>query len=167
MAAGHHNTRFHGAPTRPGIAALLDLENLLYAERRISGAAVRSAFIDVVEVLHRLGDLRYAVACCDRWLAGILAPVSAAAGVRIHPCPIGKDCADVALLRRASDVPARVDTVVVGSGDAAFAPLVTAHAGVGRRTVVVGRRGTIAACLRCAADDVVELTRPARVSAAA
>src|SRR5688500_15395394 len=105
------------------VGAVLDLENLLYTARRTSGAAVRAQFLNIVDQLRDLGDIRSAVACCDRWLAGMLAPVAMDAGVRIFPGELGKDRADAELLRRAADVPRAVDTLVIGSGDNAFAPL--------------------------------------------
>lgn len=139
------------------VGAVLDLENLLYRARRTSGAAVRAQFLHIVEQLRDLGEIRHAVACCDRWLAGMLAPVAGPAGVRIFPGPIGKDRADAELLRRAADVPSGANTLVVGSGDAAFAPLVAQQALDGRRTVVLGHRGAISAALRAAAHEVIEL----------
>lgn len=142
---------------RVQVGAVLDLENLLHASRRTSGGAVRAQFLSVVNVLRGLGDVRHAVGCCDRWLAGMLAPVAAGAGVRVFPGRIGKDRADTELLRRAADIPAAVDTLVVGSGDGAFAPLVAEQALAGRRTVVIGRPGTIASALRAAAHEVIEL----------
>ncbi len=87
----------------------------------------------------------------------MLTPVAQDAGVRIHPCAFGKDCADGALLRRAGDIPSTVDTLVIGSGDHAFAPLVASESLRGRRTVVVWRAGGIARSLRAAAHRVVEL----------
>ena len=139
------------------VGALLDLENLLHTARRTSGAAVRAQFLAVVGQLRNTGDVRHAVGCCDRWLAGMLAPVAADAGVRIFPGRIGKDRADGELLRRAANVPAWVDALVVGSGDRAFAPLVAEQALAGRHTVVIGRPGAIAATLRAAAHEVIEL----------
>ena len=139
------------------VGAVLDLENLLYSARRTSGAAVRAQFLHVVDQLRRLGDVRSAVGCCDRWLAGMLAPVAMSAGVRIFPGPLGKDRADAELLRRAGDVPAAVDTLVLGSGDAVFAPLVAEQALAGRHTVILGRSGSIARALRAAAHEVIEL----------
>lgn len=139
------------------VGAVLDLENLLHTARRVSGAAVRAQFLHIVEQLRDLGEIRHAVACCDRWLAGMLAPVAAPAGVRIFPGPLGKDRADAELLRRAADVPRAANTLVIGSGDKAFAPLVAEHALAGRHTVVLGWRGCIAADLRAAAHQVIEL----------
>ena len=139
------------------VGAVLDLENLLYTARRTSGDAVRAQFLAIVDQLRGLGDIRHAVACCDRWLAGMLTPVAMGAGVRIFPGPLGKDRADEELLRRSADVPRTVGTLVVGSGDKAFAPLIAQQALAGRRTVVMGARGHIAAALRAAAHDVIEL----------
>src|SRR5688500_6336404 len=107
---------------RPQVAAILDLENLLYDARQVSGDAVRAAFVTLMAELRTMGDVRYAVGCCDRWLAGMLAPVAQAWGVRLHPCAIGPDCADRELLRRAADIPRGTSVVVVASGDGAFAP---------------------------------------------
>ena len=42
--------------------------------------------------------------CCDRWLAGMLAPAAAGANVRVFPGQIGRDRADTELLRRARDL---------------------------------------------------------------
>jgi hypothetical protein len=142
---------------RVGVGAVLDLENLLHRARHVSGVAVRAQFLAVVDALRGVGDVRHAVGCCDWWLAGMLTPVAPATGVRIFPGPIGKDRADGELLRRVADIPASVDTLVVGSGDGAFAPLVAQQALAGRRTVVIGRPGGIAAALRAAAHQVIEL----------
>lgn len=142
---------------RVQVAALLDLENLLYMERRTSPQAVRSGFQRLVRCLRSRGDVRFAVGCCDRWLAGMLAPVAVNSGVRIHPCMIGRECADRELLRRAADLPRGADLVVVGSGDHAFAPLVAGLGLSGRRTLVIGRAGGIATSMRAAADEVLEL----------
>jgi NYN domain len=153
----HRRTQILASPATGTAAAILDLENLLYPERRISGDAVRAGFTSILNRISALADVHHAVGCCDRWLAGVLAPVAASSHVRIYPCALGKDVADTALLRRAIDVPARVETLIVGSGDAAFAPLVAAQGLAGRRTIVLGRAGGIARTLRCAADEVVEL----------
>lgn len=142
---------------RVQVGALLDLENLLHTARRSSGAVVRAQFVNLVDQLHAIGDIRHASGCCDRWLAGMLAPVTAATGVRIYPGRIGKDRADAELLRRAADLPNSVDTLVIGSGDGIFAPLVAGQALAGRRTVVIGRPRSIAAALRAAAHQVIEL----------
>ena len=151
---------------RAQVAAILDLENLLYDARRCSGDAVRAAFVTLMAELRTLGDLRYAVGCCDRWLAGMLAPVAAQWGVRLHPCAIGPNCADRELLRRAADIPRGVSVLVVASGDGAFAPLVADQALAGRQTVVIGRRGRISLALRCAAHTVRELATDLRVLSA-
>lgn len=139
------------------IGAVLDLENLLHTARRSSGMLVRAQFSAIVEQVRGLGEVRSAFGCCDWWLAKVLVPASAAAGVRIFPGALGRDRADGELLRRAADIPRSVDTLVVGSGDGAFAPLVAEHSLLGRRTVVIGRRGAIARSLRAAADTVIEL----------
>ena len=139
------------------VGALLDLENLLHTARRTSGAAVRAQFLSLVDLLGRVGDVRHAVGCCDRWLAGMLAPVATSAGVRIFPGRIGKDRADAELLRRAAELPTWVETLVLGSGDGVFAPLVAEQALAGRHTVVIGRPGSISSALRAAAHQVVEL----------
>ena len=139
------------------VGALLDLENLLHAARRMSGAAVRAQFELVVAALRDLGDLRHAVGCADFWLAKMLAPVAPGAGVRVVPGKLGPDRADTELLRRAADIPASADVLVLGSGDGIFAPLVAREALAGRRTVVIGRPGSIAAALRAAAHEVIEL----------
>jgi hypothetical protein len=139
------------------VGAVLDLENLLHMARRTSGAAVRAQFLSLVALLGEVGDVRHAVGCCDRWLAGMLAPVAGAAGVRVFPGPIGADRADGELLRRAVEVPGSVDAFVVGSGDRVFAPLVAEQALAGRHTVVIGRPGAIASAVRAAAHEVIEL----------
>ena len=154
------------AATTVRAAVLLDLENLLYPERQISPDVVRAGFAQILQVVAELADVRHVIACCDGWLAGMVTPVSARAGVRIHPCAIGKDCADNSLLARAADIPASVNALIVGSGDHAFAPLVAAQALAGRHTVVIGRRGGIALALRTAAHRVVELP-PREVALAA
>ena len=139
------------------VGVVLDLENLLHSARRVSGAVVRAQFLSVVDRIRSLGEVHYAVGCCDRWLAGMLAPVAAEAGVRVFPGRIGKDRADGELLRRAAEVPRSVEALVVGSGDGAFAPLVARQALAGRHTVVIGRAGSVAANLRAAAHQVIEL----------
>lgn len=142
---------------RMQVGAVLDLENLLHSARRSSGAAVRAQFLAMLESLREIGDLRHAVGCCDRWLAGILTPVLPGSGVRVFPGPMGKDRADLELLRRADEVPAALDALVVGSGDRIFARLVAEQALAGRHTVVVGRAGCISASVRAAAHRVIEL----------
>ena len=142
---------------RTQVGAILDLENLLHSARRSSGMVVRAQFSAIVDQLRDLGEIRSAVGCCDRWLAKLLVPVAVSSGIRVFPGLIGKDRADRELLRRAADVPASVDTFVVGSGDGAFAPLVAELALRGRHTVVIGHAGGIARSLRAAADTVVEL----------
>lgn len=143
--------------TTAQVGAVLDLENLLHAARRSSGMLVRAQFNAIVRQVRGLGDVRSAVGCCDFWLAKLLVPVAPAAGLRVFPGRVGRDRADAELLRRASDVPPSVDTFVVGSGDAVFAPLVASQSLAGRRTVVIGRRGSIAKALRLVADTVIEL----------
>ena len=142
---------------RTQVGAVLDLENLLHGARRISGPAVREQFGRVVARLRDIGEVRSAVGCCDTWLARMLVPVAMPAGVRVFSGRIGKDRADVELLRRVADVPPSVDVLVVGSGDGIFAPLVAAQALAGRHTIVIGRSGAISASLRAAAHDVIEL----------
>jgi hypothetical protein len=151
---------------RPQVAVILDLENVLYDARRVSGEAVRAAFVALMAELRMLGDVRFAVGCCDQWLAGMLAPVAQAWGVRLHPCAIGPDCADRELLRRAADIPRGASVLVVASGDGAFAPLVAEQSLEGRQTVVIARRGHIAMALRCAAHKVRELTTDLRIDQA-
>ena len=97
------------------LAAVLDLENLLHTARGVSPAAVRTQFLEIAAWVHALGEVRYAVGCCDYWLAKILAPVAAEAGVRIFPGPIGRDRADGELLRRAADIPDSAEVLIVGS----------------------------------------------------
>lgn len=139
------------------VGAILDLENLLHAARRSSGTLVRAQFSAIATQLRGLGEIRSAVGCCDWWLAKLLVPVAATSGIRVFGGMVGRDRADTELLRRAGDVPASVDTFVVGSGDGVFAPLVAQHALAGRTTVVIGRRGCIARSLRAAAHTVLEL----------
>ena len=142
------------------LGVVLDLENLLHPARRTSGATVRDLFVEIVARLRDLGEIRHAVGCCDFWLARILAPVAGATGVRIYPGELGKDRADRELLRRAADIPASVEVLVIGSGDQAFAPLVAEQALAGRRTIVVARADSIAPALRAAAHEVIELAVP-------
>ena len=139
------------------VGAILDLENLLHTARRSSGLIVRAQFAAIVEQVRGLGEVRSAVGCCDWWLAKLLVPAAVTSGVRVFAGGLGRDRADHELLRRAGDVPASVDTFVVGSGDRAFAPLVADQALRGRRTVVIGRAGSISRALRAAADTVIEL----------
>jgi hypothetical protein len=139
------------------VGALLDLENLLHAARRRSGHAVRADLRSLMVQVRAMGQLRHAVGCCDFWLAKMLTPAAAELGVRVFPGRLGKDRADAELLRRATDIPRSVDVLVIGSGDGAFAPLVARAALAGRHTVVVARAGTVAASLRAAAHEVIEL----------
>ena len=142
---------------RMQLGVVLDLENLLHTARRVSGAVVRAQFLTLVEALRDAGDLRSAVGCCDRRLAGILAPVLTGSGIRVFPGRIGKDRADRELLRRAAEVPRCVDAFVVGSGDGIFAQLIAEQALAGRHTIVVARAGSISASVRAAAHQIVEL----------
>src|SRR5687768_195980 len=113
---------------RMQVGALLDLENLLYRGRQVSGAVVRAQFLTVAAVLRGLGEVRAAVGCCDWWLAKLLTPVTGASGVRVFPGAPGRDRADRELLRRVRDVPGSVDAFVLGSGDAIFTALVAEQA---------------------------------------
>jgi hypothetical protein len=142
----------------PAIALLLDLENLLHDQRRISGDAIRSGFGELMRELRRLGRARYAVGACDFWLAKALCPTAQSLGVRVFPGRTGPDRADGELLARgARDLPSSVDVVVIGSGDGAFTPLVRVQQAAGRRVVVAGRPGRISRALAEAADEVIVL----------
>jgi hypothetical protein len=145
---------------RQVVGAVLDLENLLHEERRTSRAAVEAAFTAIVAELHDLGEVRFAVGCCDWWLAKVLCPVAASLGVRVHPGPLGHDRADGELLRRVDDVPRSVDMLVVGSGDRVFAPAVGRQRAAGRSVVVLARPGRVSRALADACDIVIELPEP-------
>jgi hypothetical protein len=78
----------------PAVALLLDLENLLHDDRRVSGDAVRLGLAHLMTQLRPLGSLRYAVGACDFWLARVLCPAAAQLGVRVFPGASGRDRAD-------------------------------------------------------------------------
>lgn len=150
------------------VALLLDLENLLHEARRIGDAAVREGFEQVMARLLLMGDRRYAVGACDRWLARALCPAAAEHGVRVYPGPIGKDRADKELLTRGStELPACVDVLVIGSGDGAFTDLALRQRAAGRRVIVAGRDGHISRALATAADEVLLLELDASIALAA
>lgn len=158
----------NAGPDGPAVGMLLDLENLLHEARRVSGEAIRHGLATVMRELRPLGAPRFVIGVCDWWLAKSLCPTAAALGVRVYPGPMGPRRADAELLRRGlQDIPGSIDIVVIGSGDRAFCRLVHAHRAAGRRVVVAGPEGAIAACLRALADDVVEvaLGQPAPTAA--
>jgi hypothetical protein len=142
---------------QPRVAALLDLENLLHDARRVGPRAVCDCLAIAMDRISAVGQLAYAVGCCDYWLARVVYPAVVALGIRVHGGPVGPDRADAELLRRGRELPRSVDTVVIGSGDGCFAPLARHLRQSGQRVVVAGRGGTIAAALRTEADRVIDL----------
>jgi hypothetical protein len=139
------------------VAALLDVENVLFAERRISAAAAQTALAELMGRVRRFGELRFAVGSCDFWLARLVWPATARCGVRLFPGPIGHDRADADLLRRGADIPPSAELVVIASGDAVFTPLARQQRDRGRTVVVAAHAGRLARCLRSAADEVLWL----------
>jgi hypothetical protein len=79
----------------------------------------------------------------------------------------GPDGADLELLDvlEHEDVAARFSHVVIGSGDWRFSRAAASLAGRGVRVTVVSRRGSLAAVLARAAQDVVYLDLPRAVAA--
>lgn len=139
------------------VAALLDVENVLFAERRVGAAAAQAGLADLMARVRRLGELRFAVAACDWWMARLLLPAAARYGVRLFPGPLGRDRADRELLRRGADIPRSTELVVIASGDGAFASLARQQHDRGRSVVVAAHDGHLAASLQASADEVLWL----------
>ena len=141
----------------PRVGALLDLENLVHDTLRSGPGRVRQTLTEVVAVVRGLGEAVTLVGACNPWLAALLVPAAAAAGVRIFWSPLAPNAADHELLRRAEDIAASVDLLVVASGDGIFVDLVAAERDRGREVVVVAREGCVAGSLARAAHRVVVL----------
>ena len=136
----------------PRVAALLDIENLLHPQRTIGPRQVQRGLMEIGDRIRALGVPCFSIACCDWWLAKLALPAARRAGVRLFPGPPGRDRADGELLRRDADVPASAELVVIGSGDAVFAPVATHHRLRGQRVVVIARPGSVARALLDVAD---------------
>jgi hypothetical protein len=155
-------------PVMNSIGVLLDLENILHSARSQGPAAVRAGLVRAMHQLRDLGQVSWAVASCDWWLARTVLPAAAACGVRVHPGPCGQDRADHELLRRSADVPTSVGTLVIASGDGAFLPAVHEHRMAGRQVVVDAVHGALSAQLALAADRVVllDMDSPGQITVA-
>jgi len=134
------------------VAAYLDVENLLHDPTLDPGPELEA----IVGSIRAEGDLVARVAVGAKDLMARLVPALAASGIRGFVHAGGRDAADAELIRRITDqLPARADTVVIGSGDHCFAPVARRLRDAGRRVVVLARQGCLSHELYVAADTVV------------
>lgn len=140
----------------PRFAVFVDLENLIYGWgdpgcNAEGGAAMLAA---AVHDLACRGRVVAGVAVCNRRLARDLAFTLAELGLRVFPHRGGADRADRELLGRLErQLPASCDTVVIVSGDHAFAPAARRLRAAGIRVEVWARPRSLSGELRAAAHE--------------
>lgn len=146
------------------IYAAIDLENLLVPARR--DGQLQAGLDEVVCHLRRLtlgGRSLGGVAVGDADLGRHAAWPLGELGIRVHvPALIGPDAADLDLIgRMRRETPETANTLIIGSGDHAFAPVATEFGVKGFRIVVLARPGSISHELFAAAHhfEPLELDR--------
>lgn len=164
MRKATKGTRICRTPGRTSsrrIALFLDLENLLHDP--IATGGVDRALVELATTMTAMrarGTVVTAVACVDHHLWPAIVFEAARLGIRVHGHCGGPDAADHDLVgRMCSELPASVDTVVIGSGDHIFAPAARELASRGLHVEVLARSGSISYELYRATKDSHMLKR--------
>jgi hypothetical protein len=109
----------------------------------------------IVADLRAEGDILHLVAVGHPSLMAALVPVMQRDRIRGFVHPGGPDAADLALIERIRcHLPARADTVVICSGDHAFAPVARELRAAGKHVIVIARFGGLSARLYVASSEV-------------
>lgn len=142
--------------SRPRVAALVDLENVLAHLWGRPAADLREGLLEVVDRIRSEGDVVSLVGVGNAGLCRDLVSAAAACGLRLFTVAPGPDAADTLLLELASGIPRSATLLLIASGDHAFAPLARSQRESGRRVVVVAPvpPTSLAAELYAAADSV-------------
>ena len=142
---------------KPRIALFLDLENLVHRFRADGDLAAAVGAIErAVRRVAARGTIVAAVACCDCSLARALVFAMRDMNVRVFTHSGGPDRADLDLLARIrTDLPASVDTVVIGSGDHIFTEAARALRAQGLRVELIAPPGATSADLYRNVDDCI------------